>query len=60
MEEDENDIILVNDFLGKEFFNGTREEFRDLFFSDASNDEINDWCFCYGHSLIINKEKQIV
>lgn len=41
MEENPNDIILIDN---GEFFEGTRDQFRDCYFDNATNDQIVHWC----------------
>lgn len=47
------DIIIVD---GGEVFEGTREQFQDAFFSNASDEEIENWCHDNGFSLDINRK----
>lgn len=47
-------IILVED---GDVFDGTREQFMDCFFSNASDYQIQDWCESYEWSLSINGEE---
>jgi hypothetical protein len=49
----ETDNILVE---GGDMFDGTREGFRDCFFSNADNENIINWCGSNGWSLEINGE----
>lgn len=37
-------IIIENG----DIFEGTREQFMDCFFSNASDEQIKDWCSFYG------------
>jgi hypothetical protein len=48
---EDSDIILVEN---GEMFEGTRGQFKDCFFSNADDEQINDWCFDNGWSLNIN------
>ena len=43
-------IIIENGDL----FEGTREQFMGCFFSNASDEQIKDWCLFYGWKLKIN------
>lgn len=52
-EEYEDDKILVEN---GDMFDGTREQFMDCYFSNASNNNIMDWCFDQGFNLSINGE----
>ncbi len=38
---------------GGDMFEGTREQFMDCFFTNATDEEIKDWCFDNGWSLKI-------
>jgi hypothetical protein len=51
--ESEDDKILVDN---GDMFDGTREQFADCFFSNATNNQIIDWCKSQGFSLSINGE----
>lgn len=51
LEELQTDRILVD---AGTIFEGTREQFRDCFFDNASNEQILDWCEKEGYSLKIN------
>jgi hypothetical protein len=51
--ENEDDLIVVDN---GDLFWGTREQFRDAFFSNATDDQIIGWCKNQGLSLIINGE----
>lgn len=47
----QTDIIIVDN---GDMFEGTRAQFRDCFFDNASNEEIIDWCNQNKWSLTIN------
>ena len=47
----EIDHILVEN---GDLFDGTREQFRDCFFSNADNNQIIDWCIVNKYTLAIN------
>ena len=49
-----NDYIKVAD---GEMFEGTRDQFRDCFFDNATDDQIIDWCRHEGVTLEINGDK---
>ena len=49
----DSDIIIVDNGV---MFEGTREQFKDCFFSNATNSEITDWCFDNGLALKINNK----
>lgn len=49
--EDDEDRILVEN---GDMFDGTRDQFKDNYFTNANNAEIKDWCFENGWSLSIN------
>ncbi len=50
----DTDIILVDN---GDIFEGSRAQFRDCFFDNASNEEIIDWCNASLWSLTINGKK---
>jgi hypothetical protein len=53
MQEDNNDIILIDN---GEIFNGTREQFKDCFFTNAIDDNIVSWCVEQNFTLSINNK----
>lgn len=50
----DTDTILVDN---GEVFEGSRAQFRDCFFDNASNEEIIDWCNANLWSLTINDKR---
>ena len=56
LQETANDIILVEN---GDMFEGTRDQFRNSFFDNASDNEIKDWCQTYGYSLTINGKNRM-
>ncbi len=50
MESDDDRILIDNG----DMFEGSRGQFTDCFFTNATNEQIADWCFDNGWSLTIN------
>lgn len=48
--EDPQDLIIIED---GDMFEGTREQFEDCFFYNATDDNIKDWCFDYDYKYFI-------
>lgn len=49
--------MLDSDYIevdGGSVFSGTRDQFRNCFFENANDNEIENWCQENGWSLIIN------
>lgn len=55
-EEKETDHILIYQEVNN-IFDGTREQFRDCYFDNATNEEIIDWCHDMDFTLRINGKK---
>ncbi len=51
----ENDFIIVES-EGVNMFFGTRDQFQDAFFSNASDEVILDWCKEHKYELVIGKK----
>jgi len=52
--EKSEDRILIED---GDMFDGTRDMFRDCFFDNATDEQIESWCRQNDWNLIINGEK---
>ena len=51
-EKPEDHILVANG----DMFDGTRDMFRDCFFDNATNEQIESWCRQNNWALIINGE----
>ncbi|HET6226036.1 MAG TPA: hypothetical protein VFF27_07135 [Bacteroidia bacterium] len=56
LEESNDDRILVEN---GDMFDGSRDQFADCFFSNATNEQISDWCRDNDWKLSINGQKII-